>query len=135
MGLIKWNSFYSVHVDEIDEQHKKLIHLINEMYDAMKNGKGTDALGSILSELVEYTKYHFDTEEELFLEHDYPEREAHKKVHDDLTRRAKAFKDQFDQGNESRAMDVMLFLSNWLNVHILEVDKKYVPYLNSKTAQ
>lgn len=135
MGLIKWNSFYSVHIDKIDEQHKKLIHLINEMYDAMKNGKGTDALGSILSELVEYTKYHFDTEEKLFLRYGYPEREAHSKVHDDLARRAKALKDQFDQGNESRAMDVMLFLSNWLNVHILEVDKKYVPYLGSKSAQ
>ena len=79
MGLIKWNSFYSVHIDELDEQHKELIHLINEMYDAMKNGKGTDALGSILSELVEYTKYHFDAEEKLFLQYGYPEREAHAK--------------------------------------------------------
>ena len=98
MGLVKWNSFYSVHIDELDEQHKKLIYLINDMYDAMKNGKETDALSSILSELVDYTKYHFDTEEKLFLRYDYPEREAYSKVHDDLARRAKALKDQFDQG-------------------------------------
>ena len=131
--LVEWDSFYSVQVEEIDEQHKKLIQLINKMYDAMRNGKGNDVLGAVLSELVEYTKYHFAAEENLLLEHSYPELEAHKKIHADLTARVKTYKDQFECGNDSSAMDIMLFLSNWLNVHILEVDKIYISYLKSST--
>jgi hemerythrin len=132
MGLIKWNKFYSVHIEEIDNQHKRLIDLINRMYDAMKSGKGRDALSAVLAELVDYTVYHFETEERMFLQHGYAEYEAHKIIHDDLTRRTRELKDQLDRGNDLITMDVMLFLSNWLNVHILEVDKKYVPYLGSK---
>lgn len=89
MGLIKWNAFYSVNVEEIDNQHKKLIDLINQLYDAMKAGKGTEVLSTVLTELVEYTAYHFETEERLFLQQGYAEYEAHKVIHDDLTRRAK----------------------------------------------
>lgn len=132
MGLIKWNQFYSVQIKEIDNQHKKLIDLINQMYDAMKAGKGKEALSTVLAELVDYTAYHFETEERMFLQQGYAEYEAHKVIHDDLTKRAKELKDQLDRGNNLITMDVMLFLSNWLNVHILEVDKKYGPYLSSK---
>jgi hemerythrin len=132
MGLIKWNEFYSVNIEEIDSQHKKLINLINRMYDAMKAGRGGEALSAVLTELVDYTVYHFETEERLFIQYGYAEYEAHKIIHDDLTRRARELKDQLDRGNNLITMDVMLFLSNWLNVHILEVDKKYSPYLSSK---
>jgi hemerythrin len=129
MGLIKWNEYYSVNVDEIDDQHKKLIDLINQMFDAMKAGKGKEIMGSVLSELVEYTKYHFATEERLLHQAGYPEYEEHKTIHEELTRRTIDLKSEFDRGNDPVTMDVMLFLSNWLNVHILEVDKKYVAYL------
>lgn len=132
MGLIKWNAFYSVNIEEIDIQHKKLIELINRMYDAMKAGKGKNVLGAVLTELVDYTAYHFEAEERMLFQYDYAEYEAHKLIHDDLTRKAKELKDQLDCGNNLTTMDVMLFLSNWLNVHILEVDKKYGPYLLSK---
>jgi hemerythrin len=132
MGLITWNTYYSVNIKEIDEQHKKLIDLINRMYDAMKARKGKEVMGDVLTELVGYTAYHFSTEERLFLQSEYPEQDDHKISHDELTRKARALKNAFDQGSDPVTMDVMLFLSNWLNIHILEVDKKYSPYLNSK---
>jgi hemerythrin len=131
MGLIKWNEYYSVKVDEIDNQHKKLIDLINQMFDAMKAGKGKEVMGDVLSELVEYTKYHFATEEGLLRQAGYPELKEHHMIHEELTRRTNNLKTEFDKGNDPVTMDVMLFLSNWLNVHILEVDKRYVEYLTA----
>jgi hemerythrin-like metal-binding protein len=85
-----------------------------------------------LTELVEYTAYHFESEERLMLQYDYPEHDEHKEQHDSLAEKARQFRDDFRQGQESRAMDVMLFLSNWLNVHILEVDKRYATFLSDK---
>ncbi len=135
MSLIKWNDFYAVNIGVIDNQHKKLIELINKMYDAMRANKGKEAVSTVLAELVDYTVYHFETEEQLLLQYGYAEFEAHKVIHDNLTRRAKELKSRLERGTDLLTMDVMLFLSNWLNVHILEVDKKYSPYLHSKGIQ
>ena len=132
MGFIKWNSRYAVNVEEIDRQHQTLIGLINTLYDAMNVGKGKDVLGPVLTEVVDYTAYHFNAEERLLRQDAYPEYERHKKEHDDLTAKARALKQEFDSGNHKLSIDVMLFLSNWLNLHILEEDKKFGPYLNSK---
>ncbi len=131
MGFIKWNSNYSVKIAEVDEQHKKLINLVNEMYDAMSVGKGREVLGPVLKELVDYTAYHFATEERLFREYGYADYEKHKKIHDELAAKTKKLKETFDQGNKMITIDVMLFLSDWLNVHILEEDKKYSHFLNA----
>jgi hemerythrin len=132
MGLITWHDYYSVNVQEIDSQHRKLIGLINRMYDAMKDHRAQEVMGTVLTELVEYTEYHFTAEEQLLQHNGYPEYEEHKQVHEALTSKARGLKQEFDQGNTAAARDVMLLLSNWLNVHILEVDRKYSGYLNSR---
>ncbi len=132
MGFIKWTSNYSVNIAEVDEQHKKLISLVNEMNDAMSVGKGRDVLGPVLTELVNYTVYHFTTEERLFQLYNYPDYEKHKKTHEDLTAKANKLQETFNAGNKTITIDVMLFLSDWLNVHILVEDMKYGTFLNSK---
>jgi hemerythrin len=135
MDFIRWKEAYSVQVQEIDEQHKKLFSLINHLADAMKVGKGRDVLAVVLTELVDYTDYHFKTEELLFQQHEYPDFEKHKRMHDDLTGKARSLKASFDGGNTKLSVDLMLLLSNWLNDHILREDRKYGPYLNSKGVQ
>jgi hemerythrin len=132
MGFIKWTNRYAVHIEEVDRQHKKLIDLINKLYDAMSVGKGKDVLGAVLTELVDYTTYHFNTEERLFRQSGYPEYETHKKEHDELAEKTRALRREFDKGNKKLSIDVMLFLSSWLNDHIMEKDKKYAPFLISK---
>ena len=59
MDFVVWNEKYSVKISTIDEQHKKLVAIINELYNSMKNGKSKEQLGKTLTDLVEYTKYHF----------------------------------------------------------------------------
>jgi len=132
MALITWNENFSINITEIDSQHKKLIELINELHEAMKVAKGKDVMGNILSELVNYTVYHFGTEEKLFQKHGYPEYATHKKRHDDLTKQVKDTADKFNKGGNIITVEVMSFLKDWLQNHILTVDKRYAPFLSSK---
>jgi hemerythrin len=133
MSYLKWSDKYSLNVAEIDEQHKKLVGLVNEMYDAMHAGKGRDMIGTVIAEFVAYTDYHFKAEERLLRQNGYPEYNGHKEMHDNLSRKAHSIKKAFDRGNTPTAIEVMLLLTNWLNTHILEEDRKYKPYAERKT--
>ncbi len=132
MPYLTWNDKYSVNVPEMDEQHKKLFSLVNSMYDAMHAGKGRDIVGTVIAEFVDYTDYHFKAEEALLRLHAYPGYDDHKEMHDRLVREARRIKEAFDSGNTPTAIEVMLVLTNWLNMHILEQDRKYKPYLKDK---
>jgi hemerythrin len=132
MALMTWNNGLSVNIKEIDVQHKKLIELINQLHGAMGEGKGKEASGKILSDLIYYTVSHFTYEEKLFKQYGYSEYEAHRKEHEDLTSQVKDFKSQFDKGTLGLTLKLMTFLKDWLNKHILGTDKKYVAFLNSK---
>ena len=133
MSYLKWSDKYSLNVEEIDEQHKKLVGLVNDMYDAMQAGKGRDMIEMVIAEFVAYTDYHFKSEEHLLRQNGYPEYNEHKEMHDNLSRKAHSIKEAFDKGNTPSAIEVMLLLTNWLNIHILEEDRKYKPYAQSKT--
>ena len=86
MPLMTWNDRLSVGVKVLDDDHKKLVGMINQLFDAIQSGHGKDSLAKILDGLVDYTKVHFAREEQLFVQTGYAASTAHKKEHDDLTR-------------------------------------------------
>jgi len=124
MALITWSSMFSVGVGEIDNQHKKLIDLINQLNDAMQAGKSTDVLGKVLAELVNYTVYHFGYEESLMGQHKYEDSPAHKDEHKKFVATAGDFKKKFDSGSAVISVEIMNFLRDWLTNHIMKTDKK-----------
>jgi len=133
MPLLSWNDNLSVGVATIDADHKKLVSIINELFDAMRAGRGQDALGKILDSLVSYTKTHFAREENFFAQTGYPDSTAHKKLHDDLTRQVLEVQRKYKQGETGiLSVEVMNFLKDWLLTHIKGEDKKYGPHLISK---
>lgn len=132
MTLITWKDSYSVNITEVDNQHKKLVGLINNLHDAMISGKAREVMSRILSELVDYTVSHFATEEKLFDQYHYPETVLHKQQHSDLVEQVGALQKKFEAGERVLTIDVMNFLRDWLQDHIVGSDKKYGPYLNSK---
>ncbi len=134
MSLIAWNANFSVGIAEVDEQHKRLIDILNSLFDAMKQGKGKEVLGPVLKELVEYTVYHFGTEERLFQKYGYPEYKQHKQEHDAFTQQALDFNVAYSKGQKMMTVDVLDFLTGWLQNHILEKDKKFGPFLRGKGA-
>ena len=76
MALLSWNDTYSVKIRKFDDQHKKLIDLINQLHDSMLVGKGKDVMGEVMNSLVDYTKTHFTAEETLMRLHNYPDYES-----------------------------------------------------------
>ncbi|MBX3008862.1 MAG: bacteriohemerythrin [Melioribacteraceae bacterium] len=132
MALISWNENYSVKIRDIDDQHKKLIDLINELHDAMKSGRGKEVVGKTLSELLKYTSNHFGFEEKLFAQYNYPEGRTHSKTHKDLIDQLKEFISKYESGQNTLSIELMNFLKDWLTNHIMGTDKKYTSFLNSK---
>lgn len=132
MPLIPWNDNLSVNVVEIDKQHQKLVGMINDLDDAMRQGKGKDALGKILTGLAIYAGTHFQTEEKYFDQFAYPETNSHKQEHSDFTAKVCEFKDAFENRKITLPISVMNFLSDWLQHHIKGADKQYGPFFNEK---
>jgi hemerythrin-like metal-binding protein len=128
--LIPWSSTLSVKVPELDEQHKILIGIINDMYDALKSGRGREAVDTILPRLVEYTKEHFAHEEAMMQKHKYPGYVDHKAKHVALTNKVLEYVHRMQEGRGTAAVEFMEFLKNWLVSHTQGVDRKYGPYLN-----
>ncbi|MEN8190565.1 MAG: bacteriohemerythrin [Thermodesulfobacteriota bacterium] len=130
--LIRWSSSLKVNISVIDEQHKKLVGMINDLHRAMKAGSSVSEAGAILDRLVDYTADHFALEEQLFEKHGYPEYEAHKQHHEKLVDQVVKFQKEFKSGQAALSVELMDFLKDWLVNHIKGVDKKYVPFLREK---
>jgi methyl-accepting chemotaxis protein len=132
MTLIDWNDALSVNIQEIDRHHRKLMDLINSVYQGMMLDKGKDFIGKILNELLEYTAYHFDYEEKLFNQYGYPETSGHIEKHRKLVAKVKGFVDDFNSGNAKVDHELLMFLRSWLTNHIMGTDQEYSEFFNSK---
>jgi hemerythrin len=132
MAFFEWSDQLSVKVGKMDEQHKVLVSLINELHEAMKAGIGKEATGKTLKRLIEYTKTHFADEEALMRQHGYQGLDVQKAEHAKLTQQVLDFNKDYTAGKITLTMEVMSFLKRWLNEHIANTDKKYGPYLNGK---
>lgn len=132
MSFITWNSKLSVGINEIDNQHMKLVGYINDLHDAMKIGKAKDIMAEILQNLVKYTVYHFSLEEK-YMEHAvYPGLISHKKEHADFVKKISDFQKSYGEGSSFISIDLLNFLREWIMHHILETDQKYTPFLKDK---
>lgn len=131
MALINWNETYSVKVKEIDAQHKKLVEIINELHEKMKEGKGKQIIEKLLTDLLDYTVFHFSFEEKLLNTHSYPDYKIHVKLHSDLIDEVKSFRKKYEGGNAMLSLELMDFLKRWLVEHILNSDKQYSTHLNA----
>ena len=135
MDLLQWSDKMSVGVDVLDEDHKKLIALINELAESVRKGGDHETVSKVLDELVDYTKYHFKREEAWQEKAGFPDVERHKEIHEDLTEQVVEIQEDFQESyRDSLSKDVMVFLSDWLKKHIMGEDKKYVEYVKQVEA-
>jgi hemerythrin len=106
--------------------------MLNELYEAMKAGKGNNVVGEILNGMIQYTFSHFATEERYLILNNYPDFAAHKREHDILTKQVLELQEQFNNGKAAISIKVGDFLKTWLLTHISGTDMKYSPYLRAK---
>jgi len=127
--FMPWSNSLSVNIAQLDDQHKKLVAMVNELHRAMKLKKSNSVIGSILDRLADYTVSHFGTEEKLFARYGYPEEKAHVEIHRKLVAQVVDIQKKFKAGEAMVSMELMTFLKDWLVNHIQGTDKKYSSFL------
>ena len=132
MPLIEWNDAFSVDIQKIDEQHKKFFSLLNMLHDAIKHGKGEEVVGPVLKELQQYVIFHFKSEESWMELYHYPDMNKHKLEHEEGTKKVNKLVLEYDRGQQTVDIELLNFLSDWLQNHILQVDRNYIPYFQGK---
>ena len=130
MPFIEWDEKYSVNVKEIDDQHKGLFLVINDLNDAVSAGKAPDVIETTVSKLIAYAKVHFATEEKYLTKFRYHEYAEHKKEHDNFNIKVLAMNERLKSGVYILSSEISRFIKDWLTNHILVTDKKYGPFLN-----
>jgi hemerythrin len=130
--LIPWNNKFTIEIDVIDDQHKNLFTIINSVYDMVRAGDGEAAVLDAVDKLIDYTKYHFEREEQLMKDIDYPRYEIHKVEHDNLTDKVIEFRESISAGEKVDPNSFISFLFEWLTKHIMDRDKKIGAYIQLK---
>ncbi len=132
---IQWDKSLSVGIDSIDDDHKKLLNIINEFGD--DQDKTREELTVLINELLDYTRYHFDREEEMMEANGYTRLEQHKKEHGQFIGKLMELGIMLDSEDVKTAREeTSQFLSMWLARHIRWADMDYVSCIlapNNKT--
>ena len=125
-----WNNAYKVGIAKMDEHHKKLFALIEDTNKCLEKDDDTELLKA-LDALLEYTHYHFDTEEKLLKKHKYENIQEHKAIHKKLISNLKIHREELlDNTLNKDCFTIMI--KEWLLDHILKEDTKYSKILNNK---
>lgn len=123
MALLLWQDDLNTGIEVIDDQHRRIVSMINQLHQA-QSGASTLLVADVIDELVDYTLSHFAFEEELMEEAGYPFCAAHKRVHEVFTKRVSEYRMRFQAG-EDVVDDLKSMLSRWLFNHIRNDDKAY----------
>ena len=131
MQLIEWDERLSVGISALDDQHRKLIGMINTLHQAQRLGHGKDVVDGMLDGMVDYTRRHFAFEEELIASAGYPHLAEHRVLHGDFLASLARYQDSGGQASRvGLPLDVMTFLREWFLDHIEGVDQRYAPYVS-----
>jgi len=131
MLFMQWTDSLRIGIEEIDNQHKKLIGMINTFHDHLPKDNVT-AIKELLGSMASYTVYHFNTEETYFEQFNYPQTDTHKKEHEKFIAEVYSVQARLEGGSPLLALELSGFLKKWLIDHIMVSDKKYAPFLVDK---
>lgn len=129
MVLMEWDEMMSVGVEELDSQHRRLIQLINETYEGIQQ-HDERKVTELITQMREYSKLHFSTEEKFMERYGYPDLEEHKFYHVKFNTDVQAF--QRKQYGKTNLSQLFIYLSRWLTSHIMEEDRKFMRYMSKK---
>jgi len=133
--FFKWRDAFKMDIPEIDAQHKKLFEIGSRLYELISlkdNYDHYDEIMQIIDELRNYTKYHFNYEEELMKQKNFEDYEAHKIEHDYFIKKiARINIEDIEEDQEKVMLEMVEFIADWISGHILKTDKNYREILKS----
>ena len=130
--FVTWKDEYSVGIETIDNDHKMLLKLINQLQTSSLYYTGDDFDKEALTELLDYTKFHFSREEKMMEDNGYPDFDAHRQQHRNMTDEVINKVKDYEEDSEKTVDDLLDYLKKWLINHINGTDKKYSAFLIEK---
>ncbi len=125
--MIQWKDDYCTGIAPIDEQHKELFSIANRIYDLLKNDlipDKYDSIVAIISELQNYTRYHFKTEEDYMQRINYRRFLSQKAAHNEFLAKMDAIDlGKIDNSQNQYLIEILDFVLDWLAGHIVKADK------------
>jgi hemerythrin len=132
MPFIVWTSELSVDVKMLDNDHKRLAILVNDLHEGLMAGHDSKELEHIFNELVAYTRLHFANEEYFLSEAGYSGAAAHKQEHEQKISQVLVMQARFAGARDSAGyLEVLDQLKEWLFSHIEHSDKEFVEHLKA----
>ncbi|MBL7002556.1 MAG: hemerythrin family protein [Gammaproteobacteria bacterium] len=130
MKNIEWGKILSVEIDEIDDDHRKLLDIFNILNHSLMEGESQEYLAAVLKELINCTVWHFSHEERLMLKYNYEKTEEHKKAHQELINSALELQEKILHSDGALVEKDLIFLDHWLTEHIVTDDMELGTFLS-----
>ncbi len=130
--MIEFDNSLITHVEEMDKQHLRLVALLNNTYELLKEGRKEEALELFQKELLSYVEFHLSEEEKFMEKIGYPELESHKKVYEIFRREVKNLAPYVERGDLKAFREALSYAWGWLYNHIAKTDKKYGIYAKER---
>ncbi len=124
-----WDDRYDTGIRIIDEQHRELFRLVNDLRRMVQDGTERGTVADLLEQLVIFTKLHFDTEEALMGQYDYPDLSGHASEHASMLTSLRELLAKFHESHQTMAMLVPTFMEGWLRHHISDGDFGFKTFL------
>ena len=134
MPLIAWKQEFVLGVEEIDEQHKRILSTINKMYSLFdsKRHEQKREIDQIIKELNDYAIYHFETEEKYFKLFGYEQAEEHVGVHNQYRQKIEEWTKRYNENEDKKIFfEMSNFLESWWTWHINHTDRAYIPFMKA----
>ena len=132
MSLFHWSEKYHTKIKSIDDQHKHLFDIANDLHNDITSGAKAELLKAALAGLLKYTSDHLTYEESLLKQNGYPDFDAHKKQHDHFTETIRKYDNALKSGSKVEELEILGTVIDWLQNHILETDFGYKEFLIGK---
>jgi hemerythrin len=129
--LVEWDDKYSVGIPLIDDQHKELIRLTNELFQGCRAGDddAREYFMSAIRATTDYVKYHFSAEEKLLENVKYPYLGEHRKQHEGFVLQMVNDVKSFQEGKKFVPNSFVRYLKDWILSHIAMMDTQYAKYI------
>jgi hemerythrin len=130
LELVKWSATFSVGIKLIDDQHKGLLDLVNDMFNHSTGDEASERayFQKIIQTTVDYVKVHFATEEKIMIATKFPGYAEHKRAHDVFVLTVVDNIRDFEAGKKFTLAGFTKFLKEWVLTHIAIMDKQYFSY-------
>jgi len=132
VAFFEWKDEYSTGLDGIDGQHRIIVRLMNELYEAILAGRDREIMKRVYVDLLKYANYHFCLELQLFQRYRYAEERRHIEEHNSFIRKVESLLINDLVAEKNRSLDTLHFLRSWFADHMMKTDMEYCRFFQRK---